>query len=137
MSLNSKRQRFVEGRRALSDCDFLSRTSAPPEWQRFALAAREALGRVCQIPPDRIYPEDDPEVLAELAGDWDDLRLILQLEELLHPPLDDRGDDFPNFLCGRFFWIKWPGPKTVGEWATRVAEHVHSIHNANSGTAQK
>jgi len=83
------------------------------------------LGLVCQIPADRIYPEDDPERLAELCFGWDDLEVIMQLEELLHIPLDDPQDDFPRFLFGRFFWRKWPGPKTVGAWAAKVAEHLH------------
>jgi hypothetical protein len=127
MSLKSKRKRFVDSRPPLSDEDFLSRTSVRPEWRGFALAAREALGRVCQIPADRIYSEDDPESLAELALlDWDDMNVVIELEQLLRVPLGDPGDDFPRFLPGRFFWRKWPAPKTVGEWAGRVAEHVRS-----------
>ena len=124
---------MVEGRSPLSDEDFLSRTSVRPEWRGSALAAREALGRVCHIPADRIYAEDVPESLAELVFlDWDDTNVIVELEQLLHVPLGEPGDDFPRFLPGRFFWRKWPAPKTVGEWAARVAEHVHSKQNART-----
>src|SRR3954447_8115397 len=130
MSLKSKRQKFVEDRAALSDEKFLSR--CPAGAPGFALIAREALGRVCQIPADRIYADDKPETLAELAGDWDDLAVILELEAILHIPFGDTGDDFPRFLPGRFFWRKWPAPKSVGEWAARVAEHVHLKQDAKA-----
>src|SRR4051794_41069001 len=122
MSLKSKRQNFVKDRASLAGEEFLSRCASSAS--HFALAAREALGRVCQIPVDRIYPEDNPEMLAQLARDWDDLAVILELEAILHIQLGDSGDDFPRFLPGRFFWRKWPAPKSVGEWAARVAEHI-------------
>jgi hypothetical protein len=132
MSAKSKRK-VIEGRPSLSDEEFLSRINVRPEWGGFALAAREALGRVCRIPADHIYAEDDPQSLAELAFlDWDDMGVVLELEQLLHVPLGDPGDDFPRFLPGRFFWRKWPAPRTVGEWAARVAEHVHSKQNAKT-----
>jgi transposase len=47
---------------------------------------------------------------------------LLELEELLLIPVGDPVSDFPRFLSGRFFWRKWPGPKTVGEWTTLVAK---------------
>jgi hypothetical protein len=132
MSLKSKRQNFVKDRAALADEEFLSRCAAGAP--RFALAAREALGGVCQIPADRIYPEDNPEMLAQLVGDWDDLSVILELEATLHISLGDAGDDFPRFLPGRFFWRKWPAPKSVGEWAALVAEHVHLKQDAKTAS---
>lgn len=135
MSLKSKRKKFVEARSPLSDEEFLSRVSVRPEWRGFALAARQALGRVCQIPADRIYSEDNPDSLAELTFlDWDDMNVVMELEELLNIPLGDPGNDFPRFLFGRFFWRKWPGPKTVAEWAAQVAEHVHLKQNATTSS---
>lgn len=132
MSLKSKRKQMVEGRPPLSDDDFLSRTRVRPEWRGFVLAAREALGRVCHIPADRIYSEDAPQSPAELVFlDWDDTNVVMELEQLLHVPLGER-DDFPRFLPGRFFWLTWPAPKTVGEWAARVAQHVHSKQHART-----
>jgi len=119
MSLKSKRQRFVEGRRALSDCDFLSRTSVPPEWQGFRSVAREAAGEFVRSLRTAFIRKMIQRFWFKLTGDWEDLVHIF----LLATP----ETTFPNFLSGRFFWRKWPGPKTVGEWATRVAEHVHSI----------
>jgi hypothetical protein len=94
----------------------------PPELWSFAAAARHVLGRKCQVPASHIYPEDKPELLAQLAGDWDDMEVILELEELLQVPLGNLGDDFPPFLSVRFFWHKCPGAKSVGDWITRVAE---------------
>jgi hypothetical protein len=132
MSLKSKRQKFVGARSPLSDPDFAAGVGLQPERSNLAIAAREALGRICQIPASQIYPDDDPALLAELVWDWDDMAVILELEELLHIPLGQPGSDFPRFLYGRFFWRKWPGPKTVGEWAAQVADHVHSKHNANT-----
>jgi hypothetical protein len=126
MSLKSKRERFVESRMPLSGEEFALRVGVSAERQPFVVAARAALGRVCHIPESQIYANDVPECLAELAGDWDDLRVILELEQLLHVSIDDSGHDFPRFLFGRFFWRKWTGPKSVGEWTTQVAEHLYA-----------
>jgi len=109
----------------LSDDDFALRVGAPPERQAFVLAARSALGRVCNIPESRIYPEDQPERLAELVWDWDDTGVVLELEQLLYVSVGDPRNGFPRFLSGRFFWRKWPGPKSVGQWTAQVAEHIH------------
>src|SRR4051812_40241940 len=103
MSLKSKRENFVGSRTALSRVEFALRLGAPAERQAFVVAARAALGRVCHVPESQIYPDDDPQRLAELVGDWDDLQLILELEQLLHISVGDSGHDFPRFLLGRFF----------------------------------
>jgi hypothetical protein len=132
MSLKSKRQEFIGRTTALPDDDFISRLRIRPECQSFALAAREALGRICQVPPSHIHPEDKPELLAELVWDWDDMAVILEMEQLLHVPLGGHAEDFPRFIPGRFLWRKWPGPKTIGDWAAQVAEHVHLKLNANT-----
>src|SRR5712671_6491048 len=125
MSLKSKREKFVGSKTALSDDDFVSGLSMRPECQKFALAAREALGRICQVPPSHIHPDDKPEFLAELVWDWDDMALVLEMEQLLHVPIGGAAENFPRLIPGRFFWRKWPGPKTVGEWTAQVAEHVY------------
>src|SRR5690242_5272029 len=120
MSLKSTREKFIESRTPLSGNDFALRVGASPERQALVLAARSALGRVCHVPESHIYPEDQPERLAELVWDWDDTGVVLQLEQLLHVSLDDPADGFPRFLAGRFFWRRWPGPKSVGQWTAGV-----------------
>jgi hypothetical protein len=132
MSPKSKRGKFVEGRTPLSGEEFALRVGALAERQPFVLAARTALGRVCHVPESHIYPEDNPERLAELVWDWDDLGVILELERLLHISVGDPGEDFPRFLFGRFFWRKWPGPKSVGEWTMQVAEHIYARAKART-----
>ena len=126
------REKFVEGRTPLLGDEFALRVGAPAERQAFVLAARATLGRVCHVPESHIYPEDDPERLAELVWDWDDMAVILELEQLLHVSVGDRGDDFPRFLFGRFLWRKWPGPKSVGEWTMQVAEHIYARAQART-----
>jgi hypothetical protein len=130
MPLKSNRDKFSEARPPLPDSEFVARLSAPPELLRFLNAAREALGRVCQIPASSIYPEDQPQALEKLVMVWDDLNVILELETLLGASLASAQDGFPGFLTTRFFWHGRPGPHTIGQWAVQVAEHLHSRFHA-------
>lgn len=130
--MKSKREGFLAGRSALSDEEFALRTGVPFDMRHLVLAARQALATVCQIPATHIYPDDCPEAIAALVTDWDDLNVVLRLEELIHVSIADPGEDFPRFLSGRFFLRKWPGPKSVGEWVVQVAHHVHANKDATN-----
>jgi hypothetical protein len=124
-----QRKRFTEGRTPLSDDDFASALGVEPDLQRFAVAARESLSRVCHVPAALIYPDDAPSSLARLAGDWDGLGVVLELESLLGIPVEG---ELPQFLGSRFFWRTRSGPSTFGEWAVSVARYLHERvhHNA-------
>src|SRR5690348_9218784 len=83
MSANKQHREYVMTRPALSDADFASRLNVSPDQQRFVVALREALSNICRVPPTAIYPEDTPESLVKLAGYWDDLPVVMYLEEVL------------------------------------------------------
>jgi hypothetical protein len=118
-----QRKRFCEGRTPLSDAEFESRLSVPEASHRLVAGAREALARVCHVPASLIYPEDAPTSLVRLVGDWDDLGVALELEKVFRISIDEQ---LPRFLGWRFFWRGEAGPRTVGEWAIRVAEYLES-----------
>src|SRR5258706_5630328 len=118
-----QRKRFCEGRTLLSDAEFISRLGVPEGSHRFVAGAREALARVCYIPASVICPEDAPASLARLVGDWDDLGVALELEAAFGIFIDER---LPRVNGWRFFWRGEAGPRTVGEWAVRVAEYLES-----------
>jgi hypothetical protein len=61
-----------------------------------------------------------------LTFDWDDLDVVLELEEILGFPV---GDEIPRFLGWRFLWRGEAGPRTIGEWCVRVAEHLQSRYS--------
>jgi hypothetical protein len=118
------RKKFVSGREPLSDADFLLRLNPRRELHCFVAAAREALARVCDVPPTALYPNDTPASVVKLMTfDWDDLNAILELEQILGIAIEG---DIPRFLGWRFFWRGEAGPQTIGEWCVRVAEHLHS-----------
>ncbi len=117
----SPRRKAMERRAAMSDADFLQAIGAPAELARPILAARRAVGRICRLAPETIYPEDNPQRLANLCPlDWDDAQFALEFEGELGIELGN--DSLPRFLSGRFFWRKWPGSKSFGEWVVLVAK---------------
>lgn len=118
------RRQFVSGRVPLSDAEFALRLGVRPELHRFMAAARESLARVCRVPASSLHPDDAPESLLKLLTcDWDDVGLIMELEQILGIPIED---EIPHFLGRRFFWSGETGPQTIGEWSVRVAEHLQS-----------
>jgi hypothetical protein len=121
------RKKFVGGRAPLSDEEFLSQLAVRPELRRFAVATREALGRVCSVPASAFYPTDTPAAtLKLLTFDWDDVGVALELEHVLGFSV---GDEIPRFLGWRFFWRGEAGPQTVGEWCIQVAEYLQSRYS--------
>ncbi len=121
------RNKFVRDRAPLSNDEFVSRVGARPELHRFIAASREAIARICRVPATLLYPDDAPESVVKLATfDWDDVSVAIELEDILGFAV---GDDTPRFLGWRFFWRGKPGPRTVGEWCIRVAEHLQARHS--------
>jgi hypothetical protein len=118
-----QRKRFSGGRTPLSDAEFMLKLGVSEESHLFVARAREALARVCHIPASVIYPEDAPASLVRLVGDWDDLVVALELEAVLGISIDEQ---LPRFIGWRFFWRGEAGPRTVGEWAIRVAQYLES-----------
>lgn len=120
-----QRERLVSSRAPLSDADFSSRLGVRPELQRFAVAAREALARLCGVPATLLYPEDTPaSALKLLTFDWDDVSVLIELEKILGVSIQD---NIPQFLTQRFFcFYKKTGPQSIGEWCISVAEFLEA-----------
>jgi hypothetical protein len=117
------------GRRSpLSDEEFARRLNVPQGLHRFAIAAREALGRTYHVPASSFYPEDAPKAIGKLQR-WnkDHYSVILQLEHILGVSIPE-DEELPRLLGWRFFWGGNPKPKTIGEWAVQVAKHLQSTH---------
>jgi len=124
MFTNAQHKKFVDDRSRLSDAEFAAKIGASPALHRFAIAAREALARVCHIPASMSYPDDSPESLRRLIGGWDDLGVVLELESILGISIER---DLARFVGWKFFWHGESGASNVGDWRRQVADNLQSL----------
>lgn len=94
--LQRARARFLCGRLALSDGDFLNQAAVPADQADFFLAARRAMADLSAVPPDMIYPEDTWRSLMDLQWDngyLEDIVFALERELQTRLPLAYPADD--------------------------------------------
>jgi hypothetical protein len=126
MFARNHRNKLINNRISLSDEEFNSRIAARTELHQIIIATREALARICQVPAGFIYPDDKPESVLKLVTlDWDDIAVVMELEEILNIEIADDAN-FPSFLGQRFFWWAKPGPCSISEWCVNVAEYIYT-----------
>jgi hypothetical protein len=117
-----RRKKFVKEHKAMSDQDFIRRIDPESEIITYILALRRSIAELCQIPHELIRPDDHPEVLASLCSDWDDLKIIFRLEELLGYEIGDC--DLPQAMGWRIFCFRKSGPVSFSEWALSVGRYL-------------
>ena len=123
MSAQKYRKLFIAGRAPLSDDDYAARLNVDAPMSRWVILTRRALGRACGISPECIYPDDNPAYLVKMFVGWspDEDTLSLALDEELGA---FAAIELPQFFSYRCFWLKRPGPRTVGEWTLATAERL-------------
>jgi hypothetical protein len=124
-SMPTRRESFVAARAPLPHREFCARLGVAPDLVAWIVCVRRAMGSLLGIPPSAIQPDDTWRELVPLHPcDWDDLGVVLALEELgvLFPSV--RSEELPRLMPGRFFWMTWPAFDTFGEWAVAVSEHL-------------
>jgi hypothetical protein len=94
--LRRAKARFLCGRHALSDAEFLSRAGVGPDQETFFLAARRAMASLSDVPADMIYPEDTWRSLMDLQWDngyLEDIVFALERELNMRLPYAYPADD--------------------------------------------
>lgn len=118
-----RRQKFIKEHKAMSNQEFIRRIDPGSEIIPYILALRRSIAELCHIPHELIHPDDHPETLASLCSDWDDLKIILRLEELLGHEIGDC--DLPQAMGWRIFCFRRSGPVSFSEWAVSVGRYLH------------
>jgi hypothetical protein len=95
--LQRAKARFLHGRQALPDAEFLAQAGVAGAEDSFFLAARRAMAWLCDIPPEVVYPDDSWRSLMDLQFDNGFLQdIVFALEKQLgerlplNYPVDDR-----------------------------------------------
>ena len=95
--LRRAKARFLSGRQALPDTEFIGRAGVGADQEKFFLAARRAMASLSDVPADMIYPEDTWRSLMDLQWDNGYLEdIVFALERELNTrlpytyPADDR-----------------------------------------------
>jgi hypothetical protein len=92
---------------------------------KIALAVRQALAKAVNVETDDLeFGTPTREILraAERAhwDGWDDMGFVFAFEDVTGCHLNLELLELPRIAPGRFFFWKWPGAVTLGEWCKNV-----------------
>lgn len=87
------RRRFLRGRPAMNDSEFLRSIDAAPEFAQHVIASRKSLAEMCAVPQEMIHPIDEMENLSALMQSWlldgfDGIYFLWTLEKELNVKMD-------------------------------------------------
>jgi hypothetical protein len=128
--MNKHRRDFLETQNEMPDSQFLAIVNASAVAAPYVIMVRTIIGELCKIPPEKIHPDTDTGFLYKIGPSslkpWDDLCVILQLEDLLSIEFTDEDHDrFPPFLRGwRFFRWGQPNWGGFGEYTIAAGEYL-------------
>jgi len=115
-------------RRALSDEEFVRALGLSGHDATYAAAARRVIAELCGCAALHLHPTDDTQMLrAQMKLDgsengWDDLRVVLGLEEELGYSLEIK--EVPPFFPWRFLFWRRPGPENFGGWVQQLVSQI-------------
>ncbi|MGH7213174.1 MAG: hypothetical protein ACREIT_00100 [Tepidisphaeraceae bacterium] len=128
---NSKPERFHE-RSPMPDNDFCQAVGVTNLRTAAAVAVvRRAVGKLCNLPSEAIYPDDFPKNIASLVKwppGWDAVGVVMAIEDELGMSLPGSFEPVP--FEGRIFGLRLGhGPTKMGDWILATAERLAALES--------
>ena len=129
----SKRQKFLELQKDISDDSFFEILKVSRELQPYVKEMRALVAECCKIPRIKIHPDTDTFLLSEISPFFsptiDDIEIMLKIEEKFSIVIDEETQNrFPQFMKKWRFFI-WGNSKNIsfGKYAVDMARHIRKL----------